>query len=72
MVSIVRTKLRKLSFPVVVSKLWNSLPAEVRTKPSLGSFSNALHKMYPNDLLQRETKNFIVLGHDLSVLIIPA
>ena len=40
----VRTKFSELSFPVVSSKLWNSLPAEVKTKPSLGSFSKALDK----------------------------
>ena len=35
----VRTKLREHSFSVGGSKLWNSLPSELKSKQSLGSFS---------------------------------
>ena len=61
-IPIVRTKLSELSFPVVGSKLWNSLPTEGRTKPTLGPFSKALNKIFPSDLLQKETKNLYSLG----------
>ena len=52
----VRTKLREHSFSVVGSKLWNSLPSELKSKQSLGSFSRALQKVYSNNLLKKETK----------------
>ena len=55
----------ELSFPVVGSKLWNSLPTEVRTKPTLGSFSKALNKIFPSDLLQKETKKLYNFGSRL-------
>ena len=52
----VRTKLREHSFSVFGSKLWNSLPSNLKLKQSLGSFSRALQKVYSINWLNKETK----------------
>ena len=58
----VRTKLREHSFSVVGSKLWNSLPSELKSKQSLGSFSRALQKVYSINLLNQETTKLFSSG----------
>ena len=58
----VRTKLREHYFSVIGSKLWNSLPSELKSKQSLGSFSRALQKVYSNNLLKKETKRLFSSG----------